>query len=725
VTDDNGGIGFDSVVVVVTNVAPTGALDGPAAVDEGQAYTLVLGPAMDPGVDSITQYRVSWGDGTPLELFTPVQLNALNRTLTHTFANQGTPVITIAMVDEDGVHANSGSKTVTVRNVAPVITVLAGSTAVLSENDLLTLTGSISDPGSVDFQTVRIDWGDGTAVQNVVLPVGVRTFSVDHRYVDDNPSGILTDTFTITVRVNDQFEDSATRTTRVVVDNTAPSIGNLIVSPTTLVENQSVNVSGIVFDPGTLDNPTVTVDWGDGSAVQTLALNVAKAFSGSHLYAVPGSYTLFLIASDDDGGVLTVARSVTVDDLPPVVVASDFGSVGAGALFVRSGSFTDASGPEDAWTATVAFDDGPALPLALNPDKTFLIQHVFTTVGLHAVTIIVSDRFGRSGERTFAVNVQPTGTGPVVLGSQVNDGQLQRSRLAGVAVQFSENVGASLGAADMTLRNVTIATNVSAASLTFDFNTTTNTWTIGPATGVTLPAGNYRLTVLAGGILDNGGQPLAANTVLDFHILPGDANGDRTVNDRDLYLVWQNTFLPPANQNSNADLTGDGFANAADLLVVRSHYLTTLPSVSPQGLNTLADGDGSPNLVQTQFNTTPVPADNAGEDGDAPSESAPTLAPPTEDQAAITDPQIQSNTHRNGARSVANSHRADLFSVRANERGWSRVAGQDRFSVMDDGGVIPAQSDYRMCDTSLVQSDLEKEAKRFSRLLRIELQRNK
>jgi hypothetical protein len=560
------------------------------------------------------------------------------------------------------------------------------------------------------------------------LPVGVRTFSVDHRYLDDHPSGMLTDTFTISVLVNDAVEDSATRTTRVVVENTAPAISNLVISPTILIENQSVNVSGTVFDPGTLDIHTVTVDWGDGSVVQTLALNASKAFSGSHLYAVPGSYTLFLTASDDDGGVLTIAQSVAVDDLPPVVVAASFGSVGAGALFVGSSSFTDASGPEDAWTATVGFDGGPALPLALNADKTFVIQHVFPTVGLHSVTVIVSDRFGRSGERTFTVNVQPTGTGPVVLGLEVNDGQIQRSRLAGVAVQFSTNVGASLTAADLTLRNLTTATNVPAANLALNFDTTTNTWTIAPAAGVTLSAGNYRLTVLAAGILDNGGQSLASNALVDFHVLPGDANGDRAVNDRDLFLVWQNTFLAPANQNPNADLTGDGFVSAADLLVVRSNYLTTLPSTSPQTLNaSLAGGGEDANSSESATQgvagqTTPQPQDEI----QSGSFDMSTITPSTEDRAAASDPPIQEGTPRNGAGFVAhNSHRANLFSVRRDGPGWSRVAGQNRFSITDVRAGLQAQPHDQICDTLLAQSDLEEEAKRFPRLLRIELLRNK
>jgi hypothetical protein len=252
---------------------------------------------------------------------------------------------------------------------------------------------------------------------------------------------------------------------------------------------------------------------------------------------------------------------------------------------------------------------------------------VFQVVGPHTVTVAVLDRFGRSGERTFAVDVQSTGPGPVVLGSQVNGGLLQRSNLAGVAVQFSANVGASLGAADVTLRNLTTATNVPSASLVFSFNPVTNTWTISLAAGVLLPAGNYRLTVLAAGILDNGGRALAANTGVDFHLLPGDANGDRAVNDQDLFLVWQNSFQSPAAQNPNADLTGDGLVDAADLLVVRNNYRATLAAASLQELDLPGDGGGWQALSLIEEGAAAEGGDSPTPDGLAPKTEMPSPLP--------------------------------------------------------------------------------------------------
>ena len=47
------------------NVAPTIAISGAANVDEGSSYSLTLGAVTDPGTDTVYNYVVHWGDGTP------------------------------------------------------------------------------------------------------------------------------------------------------------------------------------------------------------------------------------------------------------------------------------------------------------------------------------------------------------------------------------------------------------------------------------------------------------------------------------------------------------------------------------------------------------------------------------------------------------------------------------------------------------------------------------
>ena len=64
VSDGDGGSDSDSLLVSVSNVAPTIAISGAANVNEGSVYTLTLGAITDPGTDTVSDYIVHWGDGS-------------------------------------------------------------------------------------------------------------------------------------------------------------------------------------------------------------------------------------------------------------------------------------------------------------------------------------------------------------------------------------------------------------------------------------------------------------------------------------------------------------------------------------------------------------------------------------------------------------------------------------------------------------------------------------
>src|SRR5207253_3254508 len=64
-----------------------------------------------------------------------------------------------------------------------------------------------TDGGSADTHTVTIDWKDGSPLTSVALSAGVYTFSASHQYLDDNPTGTPSDTYTVRVRVLDNTPD--------------------------------------------------------------------------------------------------------------------------------------------------------------------------------------------------------------------------------------------------------------------------------------------------------------------------------------------------------------------------------------------------------------------------------------------------------------------------------------------------------------------------------------
>jgi hypothetical protein len=171
-----------------------------------------------------------------------------------------------------------------------------------------------------------------------------------------------------------------------------------------------------------------------------------------------------------------------------------------------------------------------------------------------------------------------------ILAAEVNGGDAQRSRLTGLTVVFSENVGASVTMADVVLRNLTTFTEVASASLTRNYDDATNTLTIGLAGGVTLPDGDYQMALRAAGITDGGGRALDADAELSFHILIGDTNGDRIVNEPDLFLVWRSLLQPPANRDLQFDLNNDRIVSGADVDVIRARYQNELDDSASPGI---------------------------------------------------------------------------------------------------------------------------------------------
>ncbi|MCU0923119.1 MAG: hypothetical protein MUF16_22830, partial [Burkholderiaceae bacterium] len=83
--------------LTVTNVAPTLGVTGAATATSGVPYVLTLG-ASDPGLDTISEWRIDWGDGSAVEVLPGNATQA-----PHTFGRVGGNFsVEVSAVDEDG-----------------------------------------------------------------------------------------------------------------------------------------------------------------------------------------------------------------------------------------------------------------------------------------------------------------------------------------------------------------------------------------------------------------------------------------------------------------------------------------------------------------------------------------------------------------------------------------------------------------------------------------------
>jgi len=117
-------------------------------------------------------------------------------TPTHTYLDDGVYTVTLTVTDTFGT-ADSDWLFVTVENVAPTLSTFPNLE--ITAGETITITGTITDPGVLDSQTVLITWESG-ATETIELAAAQRQFSATYTYAD---AGL----YPVTVRVTDKDGD--------------------------------------------------------------------------------------------------------------------------------------------------------------------------------------------------------------------------------------------------------------------------------------------------------------------------------------------------------------------------------------------------------------------------------------------------------------------------------------------------------------------------------------
>jgi PKD repeat protein len=141
-----------TTVTVVPNQSPVADANGPYTGDEGSPISLDGTGSSDPDVDPLTY---SWSvDDTSVCTFD----DATAPTPELTCTDNGS--FTVTLVVDDGQVTDSGTASVTVNNVAPIVSIDNVIPTLVAVDESITADGSFTDPGTSDTHTAEWDWGD-------------------------------------------------------------------------------------------------------------------------------------------------------------------------------------------------------------------------------------------------------------------------------------------------------------------------------------------------------------------------------------------------------------------------------------------------------------------------------------------------------------------------------------------------------------------------------------
>jgi len=283
--------------------------------------------------------------------------------------------------------------------------------------------------------TLSIDWQDGSAPETRVVAAGVRIARFTHVYVDDNPTGTSLDRQAMIVSasnvvgVGEAFAFTEIR-------NVAPHIGLLVSYPEFLEEGDEFRLEGGFSDPGLADTFRLSIDWGDGSAVEVyqnlpaLENSGGGSFNLGHRYVDDNPsrtpqdvYTVTVTIEDDDGGMHRRSIDVLVRNAVPVIedASLNLARVLEGEVAELTVRYSD-RGLRDTLSMQVEWPDGVRqnliLPLDASGNGVVSISHVLqddnpsnTAEDLGQVRIRIEDDDRGVATRTLdltVVNQPPT-----------------------------------------------------------------------------------------------------------------------------------------------------------------------------------------------------------------------------------------------------------------------------------------------------------------------------
>ena len=215
----------------------------------------------------------------------------------------GTYNLVVTATDSDGL-TDSDQVNFTINGVP--------STPVISINPSAPIT---SDGLNVSIDSPSVDPEGVTPTYSYEWQLGGQTQSA---YTSSSlPSSATSkgEQWTVLVTPNDGIVDGPAGSTSVVIGNTAPSVGSVLVTPLGTVYNDDVlNCSASVVDPD--ETPSISYEWTIGSSVVGASSTLDLSVSG----AMPGNTVVCTVtATDADSASNSNSGSQTVGNRNPSI----------------------------------------------------------------------------------------------------------------------------------------------------------------------------------------------------------------------------------------------------------------------------------------------------------------------------------------------------------------------------------------------------------------------
>jgi PKD repeat protein len=394
--------------VTVLNAAPSITSFGLSSSDmeAGQAVT-ATGVFTDGGATDTHTVTFDWGDGSPTATKSLAAGVYSFTSDAYTYAGVGTFTVTAKVTDDAGASATATSSvSVHQPNQAPSVSSFGITAGDEGGSSSLALT--FADVDAADTHTVSVAWGDGLTSDSGVLSADVTTFATSHVYAD-------TGTYPVVLTLADNAGHTVTANASVSPTNVAPVVGSLSVSPSSVVDHQTLTVSGAFTDPGTADTFTVTVDWGDLTSWTDSLAAGTRSFSATHAYNAAGPVTIKATVTDRDNGRSSSSVDLVVGSSNHAPANLSLSASAAGANVSLDASFTDADAL-DTHTVSMSWGDNASAEQDLAAGMTtFTASHVYAASGTYTVSATVSDAATSTSATTQVVVTVPAVTAADVL----------------------------------------------------------------------------------------------------------------------------------------------------------------------------------------------------------------------------------------------------------------------------------------------------------------------